>query len=173
MPWEPKRVKYWNITGLRLTYNIMREAKSSVIEDSLKHGFREILSSSWLSSKSSEVEKAGGPGVNSCPSYQKLHWRELFILQASLLKSHCRIIYEMSEECCGKKIRLTFKTILKHLSCKKSWRCGRSGLAGAWGRAEAFRGLGQRPGIASKLGGPGGLSQPLWGATRQRRHLCS
>lgn len=41
-----------------------------------------------------------------------------------------------------KKKSLTFKTILKDLACKKSRRCGRLGLARAWGRA-VFSSTGQ------------------------------
>lgn len=75
-----------------------------------------------------------------------------------------------------KKIRLTFKTILKHLSCKKSWRCGRSGLAGPGGELKCLavrgRGLAQLQSSEAQAGSPrptearlgkDGISVPIWG----------
>lgn len=49
-----------------------------------------------------------------------------------------------------KKICLTFKTILKHLSCKKSQRCGKFGPCSSLGESWGFSSLGQGAGPASK-----------------------
>ena len=72
---------------------------------------------------------------------------------------------------CGmlwKKKCLTFQTILKPLSCKRSWRCGRLGPRSCLGeRVGDFSSSGQEPGAASKLRGPGGLS------VHPEVHLCS
>jgi hypothetical protein len=82
----------------------------------------------------------------------------------------------MSEAGWGWGETLTFKSVLKHLSCKKSQRCGKFGLCWSLGRVGVFSSLGQETGPASKLQGPGWLSThpealegkesisvPIWG----------
>lgn len=152
----------------------MREHKTSVIENSLKHGFRKVLyfimiffNELWRGK--SRIQGQELSKLPKTPLTRTLHFLSIPI--EVLLQNNLWDVWGML----WKKIRLTFKTILKHLSCKKSWRRGRFGPCSCLERAEVFTSLGQEPGAASKLQGPGGLSthpEVLLGKDKASLFLC-